>query len=164
VSFLGTKTHEEVFDIASEHDVFVLPTRCEGVPVALLEAMSVGLVPVVSRVESGVAEILEDGVTGLMPPVGDCGTFADAIAMLDANRPKLESMSAAATAYVQEHHDVRERTDAYQALFAQYKHLKRPRTSKGALPYGSRLDSPWLPNMAVRTVRSVIRRAKGKPA
>jgi len=52
VSFLGTKTHEEVIGIASEHDVFVLPTRWEGVPVALLEAMSVGLVPVVSRVES----------------------------------------------------------------------------------------------------------------
>jgi len=73
-------------------------------------------------------------------------------------------MSAAATAYVHAHHDVRERTDAYQALFAQYKRLKRPRTRQGALPYGSRLDSPWLPNTAVRTVRSVIRRVKGKPA
>ena len=163
VRFLGAKTHEEVFDIASEHDVFVLPTRWEGVPVALLEAMSVGLVPVVSRVESGVAEILTDGVTGLMPPVGNVGAFADALAALDANRQKLESISAAATAYVHEHHDVRKRTNAYQALFAQYKQLKRPRPRNGALPYGSRLDSPWLPNMAVRTVRTVIRRAKGKP-
>jgi glycosyltransferase involved in cell wall biosynthesis len=163
VRFLGTKTRDDVFDIASEHDVFVLPTRWEGVPVALLEAMSVGLVPVVSRVESGVAEILTDGITGLMPPVGDVGAFADALMALHVNRQKLESISAAATAYVHEHHDVRERTDAYQALFAQYKHLKRPRTSNGTLPYGSRLDSPWLPNVAVRTVRSVIRRAKGKP-
>ena len=163
VSFLGTKTQVEVMDIASEHDVFVLPTRWEGVPVALLEAMSVGLVPVVSRVESGVVEILDDGITGFMPPVGDCAAFAEAIATLHANRQKLESMSAAATAYVQEHHDVRQRTDAYQALFAQYKRLKRPRTRQGALPYGSRLDSPWLPNTAVRAVRSVIRRAKGKP-
>jgi glycosyltransferase involved in cell wall biosynthesis len=163
VSFLGPKKRQEVVDIASEHDVFVLPTRWEGVPLALLEAMSVGLVPVVSRVESGVAEILSDGVTGLMPPVGDYGAFADAIASLHANRTQLESMSAAAAAYVGTHHDVRERTDAYQALFAQYKHLKRPRTRKGALPYGSRLDSPWVPNTAVRAVRSVIRRAKGKP-
>jgi glycosyltransferase involved in cell wall biosynthesis len=163
VSFLGAKKREEVIDIAPEHDVFVLPTRWEGVPVALLEAMSVGLVPVVSRVESGVGEILTDGVTGLMPPVGDPRAFADAIAILDANRAKLESMSNAAAAYVRTHHDIRERTDAYQALFAQYQHLKRPRTRRGALPYGSRLDRPWLPNTAVRTVRSVIRRAKGKP-
>jgi glycosyltransferase involved in cell wall biosynthesis len=163
VRFLGTKKHEEVIDIASEHDVFVLPTRWEGVPVALLEAMSVGLVPVVSRVESGVAEILTDGITGLMPPVGDLAAFADAIAGLDADRTKLESMSSAASAYVARNHDIRERTDAYQALFAQYQRLKRPSTQKGALPYGSRLDQPWLPNTAVRAVRSVIRRAKGKP-
>ena len=163
VRFLGTKTRDDVIDIASEHDVFVLPTRWEGVPVALLEAMSVGLVPVVSRVESGVAEILTDGVTGLMPSVGDPRAFADAIAGLDANRPKLEAMSAAAEAYVGAHHDVGERTDAYQAFFARYQHLKRPRTRTAALPYGSRLDSPWLPNAAVRTVRTVIRRAKGKP-
>ena len=163
VRFLGSKKREEVIDIASEHDVFVLPTRWEGVPVALLETMSVGLVPVVSRVESGVAEMLTDGITGLMPPVGDSVGFADAIAALDANRAKLESMSAAAAAYVGAHHDIRERTDAYQALFAQYKHLRRPRTRRGTLPYGSRLDSPWLPNAAVRAARSVIRRAKGKP-
>jgi glycosyltransferase involved in cell wall biosynthesis len=163
VNFLGTKKHDEVIGIASEHDVFVLPTRWEGVPVALLEAMGVGLVPVVSRVESGVAEILTDGVTGLMPPVGNPGAFADAIAELDANRAKLESMSTAAATYVRTNHGIRERTDAYQALFAQYQHLRRPCTRKGALLYGSRLDRPWLPNTAVRTVRSVIRRAKGKP-
>jgi glycosyltransferase involved in cell wall biosynthesis len=164
VSFLGAKTRDEVIGIASEHDVFVLPTRWEGVPVALLEAMGVGLVPVVSNVESGVGEILTDSVTGLMPPVGDPRAFADAIATLDANRAKLESMSGAASAYVRKNHDIRERTDAYQALFARYEQLKRPRTRKGALPYGSRLDQPWLPNTAVRTVRSVIRRAKGKPS
>jgi len=163
VRFLGTKKHEEVIDLASEHDVFVLPTRWEGVPVALLEAMGVGLVPVVSRVESGVGEILTDGVTGLMPPVRNPNAFAEAIAALDANRAKLESMSSAAAAYVRTNHAIRERTDAYQALFAQYQHLKRPRARKGTLPYGSRLDQPWLPNAAVRTVRSVIRRAKGKP-
>jgi len=163
VSFLGTKTHDEVVDIAAGHDVFVLPTRWEGVPVALLEAMSVGLVPIVSRVESGVAEILTDGVNGFMPPVGNLLAFADAIATLDASRVTLEAMSAAAAAYVRAHHDIRERTDAYQALFARYEHLKRPRTRTGVLPYGSRLDSPWLPNAAVRTVRSAIRRAQGKP-
>ena len=163
VSFLGTKTHNDVIDIAADHDVFVLPTRWEGVPVALLEAMSVGLVPVVSHVESGVGEILTEGVTGMMPPVSNPAAFAAAIAALDANRSQLESMSAAATAYVRTNHDIRERTDAYQALFSQYQDLKRPHAQRGPLPYGSRLDRPWLPNSAVRTVRSVIRRAKGKP-
>jgi glycosyltransferase involved in cell wall biosynthesis len=162
VRFLGMKSHAEVMDIASQHDVFVLPTRWEGVPVAMLEAMSVGLVPVVSRVESGVGEILTDGVTGLMPPVGDVAAFADALAALDANRAALESISSAACAYVRRHHDLRERTDAYQQLFARYQQLRR-RSPSAALPYGSRLDRRWLPNTAVRAIRSVMRRAQGKP-
>jgi glycosyltransferase involved in cell wall biosynthesis len=163
VTFLGPTTTAGVLDIAARHDVFVLPTRYEGVPVALIEAMSVGLAPVVSRVESGVTEILSDGRTGLMPAVGDIGGFADAIATLDRDRALLESISDAAWRYVASAHDMRERTDAYQALFARYRELRRPRPIDVAVPYGSRLDRPWIPNVAVRTVRSMIRLAKGKP-
>ena len=163
VTFLGPKTTAEVIDLASRHDVFVLPTRYEGVPVALIEAMSVGLAPVVSRVESGVTEILTEGRTGLMPPVGDIGAFADAIARLDGDRALLESIGDEAWRYVATAHNMRERTDAYQALFARYRELRRPRPADVVVPYGSRLDRPWIPNVAVRTVRSMIRRAKGKP-
>ena len=162
-SFTGPKTIAEVMEIAWRHDVFVLPTRYEGVPVALIEAMSIGLAPVVSRIESGVTEILTDGETGLMPPVGDIAAFADAIATLDRDRALLESISDAAQRYVAVHHNMRERTDAYQALFARYRELRRPRPASAAVPYGSRLDRPWIPNVAVRTVRSMIRRARGKP-
>lgn len=163
VTFLGAKSSAEVLGIASQHDVFVLPTRYEGVPVGLIEAMSVGLAPVVSRIESGVAEVLRDGRTGLMPPVGDVAAFADAIATLDGDRALLESMSAAACCYVRRAHNIRARTQAYQELFARYRELRRPRIARPVVPYGSRLDRPWLPNVAVKTVRSVIRRAKGKP-
>ena len=163
VNFTGRKTTAEVLEIAADHDVFVLPTRYEGVPVALIEAMSVGLAPVVSNIESGVREILTDGQTGLLPPVGDAVAFADAIATLDRNRSLVESIGDAAWRYVAARHDVRARTDAYQALFARYRELRRPRSPDAALPYGSRLDQPWLPNVAVRTVRAMIRRAKGKP-
>jgi hypothetical protein len=118
---------------------------------------------VVSHVESGVTEILTEGSTGLMPPVGDIGAFADAIAALDRDRALLEKISGAAWRYVAAAHDMRERTDAYQALFARYRELRRPRPANVVVPYGSRLDRPWIPNLAVRTVRSMIRRAKGKP-
>jgi len=163
VTFLGPTTTAGVLELAARHDVFVLPTRYEGVPVALIEAMSVGLAPVVSRIESGVTEILTDGKTGLMPPVGDIGAFADAIQALDRDRALLESISDAAWRYVATSHNMRERTDAYQALFARYRELRRPRPLDVVVPYGSRLDRPWIPNVAVRTVRSMIRRAKGKP-
>jgi len=163
VDFAGIKTPGEVLDIASRHDVFVLPTRGEGVPVALLEAMGVGLAPVISNVESGVAEMLVHGKSALMPPVGDIEAFAEAIATLARDRGLLEAIGTAAMRYVAAERNLRERTAAYQALFARYRELRRPRASHMTLPYGSRLDQPWIPNIAVRTVRSMIRRAQGKP-
>jgi glycosyltransferase involved in cell wall biosynthesis len=148
--------------ISASHDAFILPTRYEGVPLALIEAMSVGLVPVISNIESGVAEMLSHGETALLPPVGDIGAFAGAIATLDRNRPLLESISDAAGKYVAVHHDAHTCTDAYQALFARYRELRRPRPANVVLPYQTRLDRPWIPNIAVRTVRSMIRRAQGR--
>jgi len=162
VNFLGRKTTAEIAAISASHDVFILPTRFEGVPLALIEAMSVGLVPVISNIESGVAEMLSHGETALLPPVGDIGAFAEAIAALDRNRPLLESISDAAWKYVAVHHDAHTCTDAYQALFARYRELRRPRPANVILPYQTRLDRPWIPNIAVRTVRSMIRRAQGR--
>jgi glycosyltransferase involved in cell wall biosynthesis len=158
VRWLGPKTNAEVLEELPRHDVFVLPTRAEGFPVALLEAMAAGLVPVVSDIPSGVREAIEAGVTGFLPPVGDCAAFADAIAALAADRARLEEVSAAARRRVAERYEVRARTADYQALFARLfeNHSKspRPRPARVALHYGSRLDQPWLPNPLVRAIRT----------
>jgi glycosyltransferase involved in cell wall biosynthesis len=138
-------------------DVFVLPTRVEGLPVALLEAMGSGVVPVVSDIESGVPEVVTAGVTGLLPAVGDVEGFAAAIARLDADRPLLERMSVAARRTVEERFDVRDRVADYQALYARYAELYKPLATDATLHYGSRLDQPWIPNPLVRMVRSALR-------
>jgi hypothetical protein len=72
-------------------------------------------------------------------------------------------MGEAAWRYVARAHDMRQRTDAYQELFARYRELRRPRSTASSVLYGSRLDRPWIPNAAVKTVRTAMRRAKGKP-
>jgi hypothetical protein len=56
--------------------------------------------------------------------------------------------------------DADERTAAYQQLFARWRELKRPRPMTPRLAYGSRLDQPWLPNAAVRLIRSALRRRR----
>ena len=69
-------------------DLFVLPSRHEGMPNALLEAMSFGLPPIVSDASPGPLEVVRHGDTGLVVPVGDRRALAEAIALL-ANRPDL---------------------------------------------------------------------------
>jgi glycosyltransferase involved in cell wall biosynthesis len=56
-------------------DVYLSSSVSEGMSNALLEAMSHGVVPVVSRV-SGVADVVEEGVAGLVFPPGDEPTLA----------------------------------------------------------------------------------------
>ena len=61
VRYLGSLTNADTIDRLADHDVFVLPTRVEGLPVALLEAMGCGVVPVVSNIESGVPDVVTAG-------------------------------------------------------------------------------------------------------
>jgi glycosyltransferase involved in cell wall biosynthesis len=157
VQFLGMLTNDATVDHLADQDVFVLPTRAEGFPVALLEAMGAGVVPVVSAIESGVPEIVHAGETGFTPPVGDVAGFADAIAGLAADRARLDAMSAQCRRLVESRFDIRDRVADYQALYARYADLYRPLSPAAALQYGSRLDQPWIPNILVRGVRTAIR-------
>lgn len=162
VAWLGRRDNAEVLALCAEHDLFVLPTRAEGFPVALLEAMGAGLVPVVSNLASGIPEIVEPGVTGYRPEIGDIDGFAQAIIELAHDRERLEAMSKAARQVVVERFDIRERVVAYQKLFARWQELKRPRPAHVTVPYGSRLDRAWLPNGLVYPIRKAMRWLTGK--
>jgi glycosyltransferase involved in cell wall biosynthesis len=159
VRWTGPMANAALLDLYAEQDVFVLPTRFEGFPVALLEAMAAGLVPVVSDIPSGVPEVVDAAGNGELVPVGDVRAFAEAISRLDRNRPRLEAMSASARQTVRSRYDIRDRVAAYQALYARWPDLYRPLGSAN-LQYGSRLDRPWIPNPVVRFVRSAIRAAR----
>lgn len=164
VSWLGPLARRDVLARLADGDLFILPTRAEGLPVALVEAMGAGLVPIVSDIASGIPELVEPGVSGLRIAVGDVPGFAAAIAGVAADPARLEAMSAGARQAIGTRFDPRARTAAYQALFARWQALKRPRPARLPIPYRTRLDRPWLPNPVVRTVRTAIRRYRGKPA
>lgn len=63
IIYLGERT--DVRDLLAEADAFCLPSIWEGMPVTLLEALSVGCVPICSPV-GGIPEVITDGVNGFM--------------------------------------------------------------------------------------------------
>lgn len=71
----------ELLDAA---DVFVLPSRSEGMPLAALEAMDAGL-PVVATDVIGTSEVVVHGRTGLLVPSQDPAALAEALAALLAD-------------------------------------------------------------------------------
>jgi glycosyltransferase involved in cell wall biosynthesis len=58
--------------------VFALSSRFEGLPLVIMDAFALG-VPVVATAGSGVPELVSDGVTGLLSPVGDATALAESM-------------------------------------------------------------------------------------
>ena len=77
--FLGQR--DDVLQLLAGADAFVLASRHEGLPVALMEATSVGLPIVASRV-GGIPQVLEDGVDALLVPPGEPDFLAQAMKRL----------------------------------------------------------------------------------
>lgn len=75
VHFLGFCSQTAVRAAMADADMLVLPSFAEGVPVVLMEAMASGKPVIASRV-AGVAELVEDGVSGYVVPPGDTATLA----------------------------------------------------------------------------------------
>ena len=86
---------EDVPDLLSAADIFVLASKYEGYPIAVMEALSMGL-PVVSTDVGGVPDTLEEGVQGLLVPPGDPGQLAAAIQRLIGDPALRTRMSEAA--------------------------------------------------------------------
>ena len=94
--FYGTMSNDNVFEILRNSDLFILTSEYEGKPLALLEAMGQGCVPVVSDIQSGIPELIENGRNGYIVPIGDIEKFADCIEYLSINRNKLKELSSMA--------------------------------------------------------------------
>jgi glycosyltransferase involved in cell wall biosynthesis len=73
-------------DVLAEGSIFVMSSRYEGFPNALLEAMACGL-PVITTACTGALELVADGVSGLVVPVDDRDELVQAIRRLIGDAP-----------------------------------------------------------------------------
>jgi glycosyltransferase involved in cell wall biosynthesis len=113
VKLLGESDHVAKF-LASA-DIFVLPSLWEGLPIALLEAMSAGL-PVISTKVEGVEEVIVEGENGLLVPIGNSAALADAITQLLADPQLRHKMGASSKAKVLEFYTVDRMCEQYLKL------------------------------------------------
>ena len=85
VHFLDSQPWRRTIRLIRGSDLFVLPSRMEGLPTALLEAMAVGT-PVVASKVGGVPEAVESGVCGVLVPPEDVEALANAISSVLSDR------------------------------------------------------------------------------
>ena len=95
VQFAGFVPHAAVPAVLQHVDLFVLPSLYEDLSSALIEAMAAGL-PVVATRVGGTADLVHDGVNGLLVPPRDPAALAAAISRILTDPAAAAQLSAAA--------------------------------------------------------------------
>ena len=96
VTWRGRVAHEDCYRLASESDVFLMPSRKEPFGMVTIEAMSMGCVPLAFNTPSGSSEIIEHGQSGILLPVGNFVAWAQAIKSLHEDRDLWRQLSEGA--------------------------------------------------------------------
>jgi glycosyltransferase involved in cell wall biosynthesis len=124
VQLLGYR--EDAVRIMSACDVFTLSSRHEGLPVSLMEALSLGL-PVVATAAGALPSVITNGVEGVIVPIDDPPALAAAYVELAGDRPRREAMAEAAAKKASDF-DITVATARLEAIYAE---LARRRGDQG---------------------------------
>lgn len=115
IRFLGWKSAGELPELYRCMDVFVLPSRDEGMPNVVLEAMASGLAVVATRV-AGNEELVRHGETGLLLPAEDHRALAEALRRTVVDPDARTAMGAAGRRLVEARYTWRRVAEEYLAL------------------------------------------------
>lgn len=108
---------DDVGDLYPAMDVFALPSLSEGLPVAPIEAMCLGI-PVVATKVGGTPEVVLDGVTGYLVEPADARALANRIIALGLDERLRVEMGRAGRRHFEETFDIARTAGRYEQLYA----------------------------------------------
>ena len=114
VRFLGFRS--DVADLLAAADFFVLPSRLEGLPLSVLEAMAHGL-PVIATPVGGTPEVIPDPRYGILTPVDDVPALVAALAQVASDPALRRELGEAGRRRVAEAFSFEAMTDRYEELY-----------------------------------------------
>lgn len=114
VRLLGRR--EDLPDLLAACDLFVMPSRAEGLGIAALEAMAAGRAVVASRV-GGLGELVLDGVTGKLVPPDDVDALSAALSELCADRGLRARYGEAGPGRVADGFQAEQMVQSYEQLY-----------------------------------------------
>lgn len=119
VLFLGDQ--HKIPHLLPALDLLALPSRHEGMPNVVLEAMA-AKVAVVATAVGGTPEVVIDGETGLLVPPGNAGRLAAAIQMLLTDRQQREAMGLAGQERVDRYFNIERTVSRTQEIYESLLH------------------------------------------
>ncbi len=149
--FTGMMPPVAVRAALAEQDIALMPSRYEGHPMALMEAMAAGCVPVVSRIRGVTDDIVSSDVNGFLFEIGDVAAAARILDRLALEPWRLDPLSMAAVASIRERRTPRAMAAGYAEAIRTARRVRTPAPlplSRWSFPAGlrdgwrSRLPSP----------------------
>ena len=120
VHFLGWQSHEGLMKCYQEANLFLFPSRHEGMPNAMLEAMASGL-PVIASCIAGNEELVLDGETGYLVPSEDVESLQAALKKLLIDPALREQMGRASRQHVEANYSWESTAQQYALLLEKVK-------------------------------------------
>jgi glycosyltransferase involved in cell wall biosynthesis len=115
VLFLGYRS--DVAAVLSAMDVFCLASWREGLPLSLIEAMSMGL-PVVGTDVEGIRELIRDGTNGFLVPVDDVEALKQKLLFLLHDEVLRKTLGSESRSLIEPHYSLDHCVKLYEQLFA----------------------------------------------
>jgi len=117
VNFLGQRAPDELPSLCAASDAFCLPSRLEGLPLALIEAMAYGL-PVVATPVGCVGDLVIHGETGLMARVGDPASLSEQLSLLARDPDLGHELGQSGARHVARHMDTNVIARAWHDIYS----------------------------------------------
>lgn len=114
VSFVGPR--DDLPDFMEWADCLIVPSRWEGLPMVILEAMSVGL-PVIATSVGGIPEVIEDGVNGWLVEPGNVCSLAERLQAVLEQPEALRAVGALARQRIIGEYSIQVMAERHKALY-----------------------------------------------
>jgi len=156
VVFLGALPYAGVTTVLSNSDVMLLASDYEGLPLSLLEAMHHGVVPVVSDLESGISDLVDESC-GIRVTVDRIDDYSAAILRLHRDRTLLERMSVSSQTRATSLYSAKAMAQRWMDMF------RANRATEARWPLKQRITHPilqpgsWYYREPIRSCRRIIR-------
>jgi glycosyltransferase involved in cell wall biosynthesis len=155
VKYYGQQRNEDVFAILQGMDYFILPSLQEGMPVALIEAMNSGVIPLVNDIHGGVQELVSNQLTGYKIKQNTPAEYADKIVYLREHQEIASQIRENCHSLTLRLFEPYHNTRLIEDELIRVSHAPRM-DKKAKRVYGSRLDQTWMPNLFTRSIRKLI--------
>jgi glycosyltransferase involved in cell wall biosynthesis len=114
-----TGFRKDIPEILAAVDILVMPSRWEGLPMALLEGMAMGKAVIASPV-GGIPDVISDGANGVLVEAGNQADWCQAIRMVFEDRELRQQLGAKAKLTVKRHYSAAAVARAYESLYMEF--------------------------------------------